>query len=135
MTGIPFNPAEIAISIDIEVEKEVLAVYQKFIRTVVPLTPKKSGLAQGNWRTSLGRPPIGTIKRTSGAAAVAAGIRSVKAARKRLSKGKGGRIYIGNNLPYIGLLNAGSSDQAAAFFVEVAFAAAQKPGTRRRKQI
>ena len=122
--AIPFNPAEIAIAIENVIEEEVIDAYGQFIKLVVPATPKETGLAQGNWRTSISAPPVGTIGRTSGTAAISTGLRSVKAARKRISKGRQGRIFIVNNLPYIGLLNAGSSEQAPAFFIEVAFAAA-----------
>ena len=133
--AIPFNPAEIAIAIEKTIEEEAIDAYGQFIKLVVPATPRETGLAQGNWRTSVSAPPVGTVSRTSGAAAISAGMRSVKAAKKRISKGRQGRIFIVNNLPYIGKLNEGSSEQAPAFFIEVAFAAATTPKTPRRKNI
>lgn len=133
--AIPFNPAEIAIAIDKVTQVETIDAYGTFIKTVIPATPKKTGLAQGNWRTGVRKAPVGVLRRTSGAAAISTGLRSVKSQRKAISKGRNGRIFIVNNLPYIGLLNAGSSDQAPAFFIEVAFAAAVKPRTPRRKNI
>lgn len=133
--AIPFDPAEIAIAIEGTIEEEAIDAYGRFITLVVPATPRETGLAQGNWRTSISAPPIGTISRTSGGAAVSSGLRSVQAAKRRISKGRQGRIFIVNNLPYIGRLNSGSSAQAPAFFVEVAFAAATTPRTPRRKNI
>jgi len=133
--AILFDPKEIARAISAEIGREVIDVYTRFIQTVVPATPKKTGLAQGNWRTSIVNIPDGVIARTSGARAISSGIQSVRAGRNRLSRGRGGTIWVVNNVPYIGLLNSGSSAQAPAFFVETALAAAQNPGTPRRKLI
>lgn len=133
--AIPFNPAEIAIAIDKVIEEETIDAYGQFIKLVVPATPRDTGLAQGNWRTGVRKAPIGVIRRTSAAAAISTGLRTVKSQKKAISKGRTGQIFIVNNLPYIGLLNAGSSQQAPAFFIEVAFAAAVSPKTPRRKNI
>jgi len=135
MASIPFNPAEIAIAIENTIEEEAIDAYGTFIKLVVPATPKDTGLAQGNWRTSISAPAIGVIARKSGAQAVAAGLKSVKSAKKKISKGKQGSIYIVNNLPYIGRLNNGYSQQAPAYFIEIAFGEATRPRTRRRKNI
>ena len=118
-----------------EVSLETIGAYNKFITLVVPATPRASGRAQGNWRTSLRVPAVGIIGRTSGSAAIAAGKRTVLAAKRQFKKGRRPSIWIVNNLPYIGRLNSGSSEQAPAFFVEVAFFASKIGGTPARKAI
>ena len=135
MARIPFNPREIAITVRGEIGKEQLAVYAKLIPLLVRGTPRKTGLAQGNWRTRLNRPATSVIARKSGGGAIASGLRTVRAAKARIQRGRPTKIFITNNVPYIGLLNAGSSVQAPAFFIEVAFRAASSPGTPQRKNI
>lgn len=80
-------------------------------------TPVDTGWARANWVPRIGEPFRGTAgtrenvsqsEQGSGIAAVL-GYTLVR-----------GRVYISNNVPYIGRLNDGSSQQAPAGFVEAA---------------
>ena len=80
-------------------------------------TPVDTGWARANWLPSIGRSrnaPVGTKKSVS-TDAQSAGIGTL--GRYRLS---GGNIFISNNVPYILLLNDGSSKQSPAAFVQIA---------------
>jgi len=84
---------------------------------LVTTTPVDTGHASSNWVPSVGAPNRGIVgspaspdrasAQTALAEIVAAG-------------GTDGDLYISNNVPYINRLNAGSSDQAPAGFVETA---------------
>lgn len=87
-------------------------------------TPVDTGLARGNWQVTKGAPAQDVV-----------GLRSLgsmlaSAAAKLAGPIKGSLVYITNNLPYIGRLNAGSSTQAPSGFIEAALrkaiAAAQR---------
>lgn len=83
---------------------------------LVPATPVDTGLARANWRPSLRAPttvPVTFLDRTG--AATVARIRTV-AQQYRL----GDTLFIVNRVPYINRLNAGSSPQANAGFVQEA---------------
>ncbi len=87
---------------------------------VVPATPVDTGLARGNWRPSLNVPvqsPTSLPDPTGSGAQER--IRSV-ARQYRL----GDTVWIVNRVPYIGRLNAGSSPQAPAGFVQAEVRAA-----------
>jgi hypothetical protein len=83
---------------------------------LVPATPVDTGYARANWRPSLNAPAEGplTALDPTGAATVA----RIGAVAKRFRPGD--TFFIVNNAPYIGRLNAGSSPQAAAGFVQEA---------------
>jgi Bacteriophage HK97-gp10, putative tail-component len=81
--------------------------------TVIISTPVDTGRARSNWQVNLGSPVSGTRNPLdrSGQSAIAEG-------ETKIAKYKGGTtIHITNNLPYIGLLNEGSSKQALPGFV------------------
>lgn len=97
-------------------------------REVVPATPVDTGAARANWRPALNAQPIVPVTRTdpTGAATVA---RIATVARQMRA---GDTFYLSNNLPYITALNAGSSPQAPANFVQDAVATAVRTVTRRK---
>jgi hypothetical protein len=81
---------------------------------LVPATPVDTGFARANWRPSLNAPasvPISQLD-PSGAATIA----KITTVSKRWKPGD--TLFITNNAPYIGALNAGSSPQAGPGFVE-----------------
>jgi hypothetical protein len=88
-------------------------------------TPVDTGWARANWLPSIGVPatPIGNpISRVERSAVVGSAQGQQAAAeagllRYRLSSGS---VFIRNNVPYIGSLNAGSSAKAPAGFVQAA---------------
>lgn len=105
------------------VEAYVADIGEKIGEELVPATPVDTGLARGNWRPSLNAPaaiPVSFLDLT-GDATVA---RIASVARQYVL---GDTLYIVNRVPYITLLNAGSSPQAPANFVQ----AAVKKGLRR----
>lgn len=90
-------------------------------------TPVDTGWARANWVPQIGEPFRGTAGTREQAEAgnvsgaeQGQGLATV-AATYKLERGK---VYISNNVPYIGRLNAGSSRQAPAGFVEAAIAKA-----------
>jgi hypothetical protein len=103
-------------------KRVALAVHQ----TIVLATPVDEGTARSNWQVGINGPVSGTREAyfpgkglgiSEGANADAA-IREAQAVV--LSVQNASSIYITNNLPYIERLNAGSSSQAPASFIEKA---------------
>jgi hypothetical protein len=85
---------------------------------LVDATPVLTGFAKGNWRPSLNAPaafPI-TVLDPTGSGTKA----KITAVAKRARAGD--TLFITNSAPYISALNAGSSPQADALFVETAVA-------------
>lgn len=81
-------------------------------------TPRDTGWARANWVPTIGAPKgdvVGTSDKVSigdqqsGIARIATGYKLPL-----------GRVFISNNVPYIGRLNDGSSKQAPAGFVQAA---------------
>lgn len=116
-----------------EADRTVRAAALMADQTVVMATPVDKGRARSNWLVELDAPNRDTIEayvpgedgNTSGpntAAALAQGRATIAGYDGDRNSG----IAISNNLPYIGPLNAGSSRQAPAGFVEKAVQAAVK---------
>ena len=105
----------------IEEVKEEIGV--EVTRQLIDRTPVDTGWAQSNWIGTLDRPfqtTAGTRKEAEAGRldtrTAFEGIQSFR--RNRI----GQRIWITNNVPYIVLLNQGSSRQAPPMFVETAIA-------------
>lgn len=111
---------QIADGVSVRVDREVIKTAGVIISTVIPATPVDTGRARGNWQVSVDRPVTSPRERLdkTGMTTVAEGQSRASAYRK------GNVIYITNNVPYIGQLNAGSSAQAPANFVDMAVRAA-----------
>ena len=78
-------------------------------------TPIDTGWARSNWIPSVGQPvkdPAGS-KLAVTRAPQTAGMQELLAYTREK-----GKVFISNNVPYIGRLNDGSSDQAPAGFVQ-----------------
>jgi hypothetical protein len=92
---------------------------------VVSSTPVDTGLARSNWIVSAGTPVslvippyspgsrLGVAESQNAAAAISAGQEVIDGTSPNVTT-----YYVQNNVPYIGELNAGSSKQAPALFVE-----------------
>lgn len=95
-------------------KETVLAV----VTDLAQSTPIKTGQAQANWLTNIGAPfPYYMANEDANNAAQD----SIDFARRALVGVKfDSEIHITNNLPYISQLNAGSSKQAPALFVQAA---------------
>lgn len=81
-------------------------------------TPIDTGWARNNWVPAIGAPleaPVATPETTSPGAQ--RGALAQVAARYRLAQGP---IFISNNVPYIGRLNDGHSQQSPAGFIQAA---------------
>lgn len=91
-------------------EEEVIALALDIQGRLIQTTPVLTGWAQGNWNMSSGYPRRDT---TAGNHVV-------------VWKKEDGPLYIVNNVHYITLLDAGSSQKAPANFVAMAVAAATK---------
>ena len=78
---------------------------------LVEATPVDTGFAAANWQLTIGEPADGTVD-LSGSVADLAGYTIDQ-----------GSVFSTNNASYIQRLNAGSSTQAPAGFVELAIAA------------
>ena len=98
-------------------EEEARALTLDIHNRVTRDTPVNTGWARANWVPSVGTPqeePVGSPDRVTTAPANA-GVREILAWRFAQ-----GLAFIANNVPYIGDLNAGSSRQAPAGFVQKA---------------
>ncbi len=94
-----------------------------FLDNVVPGTPYNTGQTISNWLVG-SRAPRTAVVPPAGASRSAAIATTLAAGKARIASYKHGtNIYIGNNLPYIDLLNSGYSKQAAAGFVQSALQA------------
>lgn len=84
-------------------------------RELIKATPRQTGFAQSNWLAGTGPAPTAPIgdKQNIDLTQQSRGLSALRNYRIR-----DGEIYIVNNCPYIGRLNAGSSTQAPAGFVE-----------------
>lgn len=98
---------------------------------LVQETPVDTGRAKSNWLVSLGVSLTGVIdayapgeKGSTAAANAQAALAQGETVIKNYMSGRDLSIHISNNLPYIGVLNEGSSLQAPAGFVEDAVAEA-----------
>ncbi len=95
------------------IEQLIGTVGDEVGKALVPATPVDTGFARGNWRPTLNVPasrPV-TFLDPTGAATIA----RIKAVSQSFRLGD--ILFIVNNAPYIGLLNAGRSPQASAGFV------------------
>ena len=99
--------------------RQVIAVTRRLTLNLRASTPKKTGFAASNWLPSLGanRGIAGSKKMVtfSEQNAGLAEIRSYRITRTEAPR-------VSNNVPYIDLLNSGSSLQAPAGFIEAAIA-------------
>lgn len=106
-----------------KVHQRVPKVMQFFMleayRQVTNSTPVDTGRAQWGWNCSIGKEDF-TIP-AEGEYSLDAGRASKVFIISDLKKSNADTLYICNAVPYIGHLNAGSSMQAPARFVELAF--------------
>jgi hypothetical protein len=102
------------------VPEQTLTFYTRLglevLRNVVFLTPVDTGRARGNWQLTIGSPAIGQRDDFKSRDVVSEGA-AVLGNMKGLEV-----VWISNNVPYIGLLERGSSRQAPAGMVAVTLA-------------
>ena len=98
-------------------------------------TPIDVGTAESNWIGSIGAPHSGTIKALVPGSKASTYIETVG---KSVAKFKavvrkartGDKIYLVNNVPYIGLLNKGRSWQSPPQFIQTAIARGTAAGKK-----
>lgn len=100
-------------------------------------TPKDTGWAAANWIPSIGSPAITNAGRLSNptprdAAAARRQQLSVLSRFKSYNVRSGKDLVVTNNVPYISLLNAGTSQQAPSAFVQKAIAGALARANRKK---
>ncbi len=108
--------ARVIVRLNIGLQRVIEDVGTAIGEELVRATPVDTGFARANWRPSLNAPasvPISQLD-PSGAATIA----KIATVSKRWKPGD--VLFITNNAPYIAALNAGSSPQANAGFVEEA---------------
>jgi len=109
--------------LDTVVRRAALEVYDR----VTARTPVDTGRARGNWNMGVGSPDLGEDKSFGKSTGSHIGLStpptSPKAKKVTLRKGQGKDIlFITNNLPYIEVLENGSSTQAPNGMVAVTLA-------------
>lgn len=115
--------ADVGAQIETQVSKITRRIGLGILSRVVLATPVDTGRARGNWQVDLAAPPAAEIDRLDkgGGATIADG-------SAEIGRMKGyGRIYLVNNVSYIGELNEGTSSQAPAGFVDAAIDAELAP--------
>ena len=114
-----------AANLKIGQQRRILLFTASFLRTVTADTPILTGKARAEWQTGLDTIPTNQqLGRTRPPTEVDWSAYTDAAVAELQGYSSGQTIYIVNNAPYIGALNAGSSTQAAANFIEVAIATA-----------
>lgn len=114
---------------EVQVPQEFNAIVQKLsleiLRRIVIKTPVDTGRARGNWMVAINSIPQGIIEierlseSQAQAFALSNGIPIIKSAKPFTA------ISIANNLPYIGVLEMGSSKKAPQGMVRVSLAEIQ----------
>lgn len=100
----------------------VKAVAYSVVETLVTATPVRTSRARANWRILFFKPLDVLFPAPQKPPHPGYGLeRALDEARTTIAEYKGRRsIWITNNVPYIKKLNAGSSSQAPAGFIEMA---------------
>lgn len=88
-------------------------------QAIVLATPVDTGRARSNWLVAIDRAPVDVVDPPGSPGEAAT--KALDDGRAVIGRSKSEQtIHITNNLPYISKLNAGSSQQAPAMFVEEA---------------
>ena len=95
------------------VEQRVTEIAVNVNANLVAATPRDTGFAATNWQLTVGAPAEGTVD-------LGGGMTIADLAGYTIDQGS---VFSTNNASYIQRLNAGSSTQAPAGFVELAIAA------------
>ncbi len=119
--GLATRLRQLAVGVNANSQKAVRQVSQAVGYEVIEATPIDTSRAKYNWQSSVGLPKIGVLLAYPAAPSSPAEGSSIARASVDAAtisyRGQVGGVWIVNNLPYIGLLNNGSSAQAPADFV------------------
>lgn len=114
-------------NLDKFVSRLIALITIEITNELIVSTPVKTGWARANWLPAIGAPanlPVGSQEN------VTTGPQKLGIASLQLYSLKRGQVYITNNVPYIGLLNAGSSRQAPPGFVQTAISKGLATGAK-----
>lgn len=110
-----------AANLKIGLQRRIVLYATTLQMTLVANTPILTGKAKAEWQIGLDEEPNAELLgRTRPPTEVDYGLYEQAAVAKLDAYSSGQTIYIVNNAPYINALNAGSSRQAAANFVQAA---------------
>jgi hypothetical protein len=114
-----------AANLKIGSQRRITLFAESFLRTVALDTPILTGKARAEWQVGIDALPTNELLgRERPPTQVDWGAYLDAAVAQLSGYQSGSTIYIVNNAPYITALNAGSSVQASANFIEVAIATA-----------
>jgi hypothetical protein len=108
---------EFADQIGVDVATVVKKLSFDIFADVVAVTPVDTGRAMNNWVISVGSPSR-HVTSEGGAKSGVAASKASEAAGALATVSPFDTVWISNNLPYIGFLEEGSSDQAPSGWVE-----------------
>jgi hypothetical protein len=117
----------IAVLVEGNVERAVKDCAGAVARSVISNTPVDTGRARSNWTAQMDEAFAGLfpakVPGIAGSTAEASAVAAIESAEQVIETfdiEKNGSIHVTNNLPYIGALNDGHSEQAPADFVRLA---------------
>jgi len=120
--------------LDVTVERAMKVVTLEATAILIEETPRDTGWARANWVPQIGQPFANTAgtrelaeRGTLDLSVQQGGVAEV-ATQYRVERG---RVFITNNVPYILLLNEGSSTQAPAGYVQIGLAKAVRNAERK----
>ena len=119
LKGINSIPGEVSAEIERNIRRAAINIGSSIIMG----TPHDTGLARGNWQTSVNEPIKTETTREDPNGSAATG--QLKSVAGSFQIGLDNAIYITNNLPYINRLNSGWSVQASPGYIERAVEATQ----------
>ena len=106
--------AKVVKTFTISVGRNTVKVVGRAVKFLAADTPRDTAFAASNWIASIGIPHSGTVGSKS-AVSFSFQLASINSLR-RYVPGRG-KIFIVNNVAYIGLLDSGSSSQSPSGFV------------------
>ena len=119
------TPAEVIEEFERYVGRTIVALAANIQNELVRTTPVRDGWAKANWVPAVGRAIIANTENLSeedrlAALAQAQHIQNLGVQQLQTYRFGDGTVFISNGVPYITRLNAGSSIQAPAQFVQAA---------------
>jgi hypothetical protein len=105
----------IVASLERQVENAAKALVLEIVANLVAATPVATGWARANWLPSIGSPSTSTAGSPGSVSGGEQQAGMVAVLRFTLAQAV---MYVANNVPYITILNYGTSSQAPALFVE-----------------
>lgn len=107
------------------VEKVITLISVNVTAELIEATPVDTGWARANWVPAIGAPKLESVSGDPQAPQVTGAGAQQQAALAKLIVGyrlERGPVFISNNVPYITILNEGTSSQAPSGFVQASIA-------------